>query len=573
MGGGTGRRFAGAATSGPPTGVRRPQPTGPPDLRPATNPASTASAPSRSPRCWRSTTIVCGGGFLGVSTFFTLSGFLITGLILRRARCGAAASRLRGFFGRRIRRLFPAAVAGLVLAAAVVAWCCTTRRRRRTSPSTRSAALGDVANWRFLASGQSYVESVRDAVAAAALLVARGRGAVLSRARAAHRGTARASRAAGGPRSFAALDGARGASFVDGWISAAHGVDRAYYGTDTRAVEFLVGALLAVAIAGRPLRRGASRAVAIAGPFALAGLVWANGHAPTSVTGPLPRWSRRVRAARLRAPARRVPARADPGGLLDPAAARARPHQLRRVRVPLAGLPLAHGRRAPGSGPYPLTALRFASTVGVAVVSFHLLEQPIRERRVLAEPAVGSRSPLPVRARWASPLSSARSPRRPRSRSPRPQSPSSVLAASQRALSLPPPTGRTTSTAAATQPCPPGHGRRRLRRAHARARHRTLGSSPRRLRLQRRRAGLSPARRRRRARLLGRHVPAARPLRDPRDWPKVLAEFRPDVVVVLYGAWDVYDASFDQRSHLDGTRRAGVGRVLPAAGRRRGRRG
>ena len=28
-------------------------------------------------------------------------------------------------------------------------------------------------------------------------------------------------------------------------------------------------------------------------------------------------------------------------------------------------------------------------------------------------------------------------------------------------------------------------------------------------------------------------------------WPKVLAEFQPDVVVVLYGAWDVYDASFD----------------------------
>src|SRR5207244_2800569 len=28
-------------------------------------------------------------------------------------------------------------------------------------------------------------------------------------------------------------------------------------------------------------------------------------------------------------------------------------------------------------------------------------------------------------------------------------------------------------------------------------------------------------------------------------WPGVLAQFRPDVVVVLFGAWDVYDASFD----------------------------
>jgi lysophospholipase L1-like esterase len=28
-------------------------------------------------------------------------------------------------------------------------------------------------------------------------------------------------------------------------------------------------------------------------------------------------------------------------------------------------------------------------------------------------------------------------------------------------------------------------------------------------------------------------------------WPDVLAKFRPDVVVVLFGAWDVYDASMD----------------------------
>src|SRR3954466_1425773 len=59
-----------------------------------------------------------GGGFLGVSTFFTLSGFLITGLILREHDTSGRIS-LRGFFGRRIRRLFPAAVAGVLLAAAV----------------------------------------------------------------------------------------------------------------------------------------------------------------------------------------------------------------------------------------------------------------------------------------------------------------------------------------------------------------------------------------------------------------------------------------------------------------------
>src|SRR4029077_19402655 len=68
-------------------------------------------------------------------------------------------------------------------------------------------------------------------------------------------------------------------SFADGWIVAAHGADRAYYGTDTRALEFLVGAVVAVALAGRTLGRRTSRVVAGAGPFALLALAWAAAHA------------------------------------------------------------------------------------------------------------------------------------------------------------------------------------------------------------------------------------------------------------------------------------------------------
>ena len=47
------------------------------------------------------------GGFLGVSTFFTLSGFLITALLVteRSATGGVAMS---GFWARRARRLLPA---------------------------------------------------------------------------------------------------------------------------------------------------------------------------------------------------------------------------------------------------------------------------------------------------------------------------------------------------------------------------------------------------------------------------------------------------------------------------------
>src|SRR3954463_5081929 len=95
-----------------------------------------------------------GGGFLGVSTFFTLSGFLITGLLLREWKHAGRVS-LRNFFGRRFRRLFPAAVAG-VLVAAAVALALHDAQTSQNFSRDGLAALGDVADWRFLLSGQSY---------------------------------------------------------------------------------------------------------------------------------------------------------------------------------------------------------------------------------------------------------------------------------------------------------------------------------------------------------------------------------------------------------------------------------
>lgn len=57
------------------------------------------------------------GGHLGVTTFFVLSGFLITSLLLcERAREGRID--LRAFWARRARRLVPAALVGIVVAAA-----------------------------------------------------------------------------------------------------------------------------------------------------------------------------------------------------------------------------------------------------------------------------------------------------------------------------------------------------------------------------------------------------------------------------------------------------------------------
>src|SRR3954464_12988856 len=56
------------------------------------------------------------GGVLGITVFFTLSGFLITSLLLRELDRSGGVD-LRAFWLRRARRLAPAAVATVALVA------------------------------------------------------------------------------------------------------------------------------------------------------------------------------------------------------------------------------------------------------------------------------------------------------------------------------------------------------------------------------------------------------------------------------------------------------------------------
>jgi peptidoglycan/LPS O-acetylase OafA/YrhL len=96
-----------------------------------------------------------GGGLLGVGVFFTLSGFLITGILLATwERTGGL--ELRTFWLRRARRLLPAVV--LVLAVVLAVTTLVARGDWWTRAGESAAALFYVSNWQTIFSGSSYFD-------------------------------------------------------------------------------------------------------------------------------------------------------------------------------------------------------------------------------------------------------------------------------------------------------------------------------------------------------------------------------------------------------------------------------
>jgi peptidoglycan/LPS O-acetylase OafA/YrhL len=192
-----------------------------------------------------------GGGFLGVSAFFTLSGFLITMLLLIERRSSGSID-LRHFWSRRARRLLPAALValgGILLYGAFVA----DPEQLRDLRGDVFSALGYFANWHFLYEEQSYAEIFSGApspvlhfwslaieeqfylvfplLAAFLLWAGRGRAVVLG----------------------SALAVLTAASIVLSRVLASgpDNVTQIYYGTFTRAAELLIGGLLAVVLITR----------------------------------------------------------------------------------------------------------------------------------------------------------------------------------------------------------------------------------------------------------------------------------------------------------------------------------
>ncbi len=99
---------------------------------------------------------VLPGGYIGVDVFFVLSGFLITGLLLRAATGGALS--LVGFYARRARRLLPMALLVLVSISGVWLLVSNAVDRAPLVSDARSAALY-LSNWHFASTATDYFAS------------------------------------------------------------------------------------------------------------------------------------------------------------------------------------------------------------------------------------------------------------------------------------------------------------------------------------------------------------------------------------------------------------------------------
>lgn len=315
------------------------------------------------------------GGFLPVSLFFTLSGYLITQLILDEFDSTGRFSLL-DFWSRRFRRLMPAALLGIAIVAGLAVAIESLR-----SPRLRGdlgAALGYVANWRFASSSQTYADLFSNGASPVQhfwslaieeqfyvvfpLLMA----GLLVRAR----------------RSVGfVLAGLMVTSVVAGLLADSRNL--IYYGTHVRAAELLAGAVLATLL---PIGRAISTRVAKAFAIAASAGVVALGVAVATVSiddgivysGGLAAFSLVSVAVIL--------------GSLVPG-----PVNWLMSRRPLVaigrvsyGLYVFHwpvivvlDEQRMGFGGFGLVLVRVAVTVAITVLSYFLIENPVRRRRVL----------------------------------------------------------------------------------------------------------------------------------------------------------------------------------------------
>ena len=339
-----------------------------------------------------------GGGFLGVEMFFVLSGFLITSLLV--AEWGSSGRiALRAFWARRARRLLPALFA-LVAAIGVYYALAGPTKAIPGLQGDGIATLLYISNWHQIAAGTNYFAAsgpvsplqhtwslaieeqfylLWPLVVLAVLGLARRRGATERRSLQVLLGLS---------LTGAVLASVEMALLFDG----GHGLDRVYYGTDTRATGLLFGASLAIALAirrrwpatasPRLSPRWARRSLGAAGlvllPVLAAGIVLADGDDawlyPFGMLG-----ADAVMAVLIAAVV--IQPRVGGARLLSFA-------PLRGVGKISYGLYLWHfplflwlDEASTGWHGAALLALRLGVTLAVSLLSYVVIEQPIRQRR------------------------------------------------------------------------------------------------------------------------------------------------------------------------------------------------
>jgi peptidoglycan/LPS O-acetylase OafA/YrhL len=336
------------------------------------------------------------GGYLGVDLFFVLSGYLITRLLLAEWS-STGGVRLGAFWGRRFRRLLPALLVVLVAVLAYAALLADPAELTRIRRDAVATVLY-LANWEALSAGRDYwalfdAPSPLEHMWSLAIeeqfyvvwpLVVVG-----------------LLRVSGGSRRLllgVALVGAVAAATLGVVIGSSDGA-RAYLGTDTRAASILAGAALGVVVS----RSGWSWATRH--PRALAGAGWiaavALGTAWIALDGASPWLWRGGMAACGLAAVVLIAATAGPeSGTLGRLLANP---ILRWFGLISYGLYLWHwpvyvvlDADRTGLTDPALTVVRVAVSIALAVVSFRVVERPIRTGTVriprprLAAPLAGA---------------------------------------------------------------------------------------------------------------------------------------------------------------------------------------
>jgi peptidoglycan/LPS O-acetylase OafA/YrhL len=355
-----------------------------------------------------------GGGFLGVEAFFVLSGFLITTLLVAEWRRTHTIA-LGAFWARRARRLLPA----LLLMVAVVGIYYAVAGPTDAVPDLKGAGLSTllyVANWHDISAGTSYFAAsgatsplkhtwslaIEEQFYLFWPLLLVGVFWLVRRRQ---------------PRQWRSSDAALRLLFVltvaGVFISAIEtvilfdggkGLNRVYYGTDTRAGSLLAGAALAFALALRrepeqPTRRslGTGARAQRLGIGAILGLSIVLGLMCVANSGagwlyPVGLVIVDLAVAAVIAAVVLAPETSVPRALsVTP---------LRVIGLISYGIYLWHfplflwlDERSTGLAGTPLLALRLAVTLAVSVASFVLLEQPIRRRSIPA-PVIRSLAPV-----------------------------------------------------------------------------------------------------------------------------------------------------------------------------------